>query len=54
MHRLRGSERILLIYLLSLLQCVFISMQVRKKKRPMWLSLASNISLLNDMSYGMT
>ena len=51
MHRLRGSERILLIYLLYLLQCVFISMQVRKKG-PMWLSLASLLISLysNDMS----
>lgn len=57
MHRLRGSERILLIYLLSLLQCVFISMQVRKKKEGSYaafFSFSSNISLLNGMSYGRT
>lgn len=56
MHRLRGSERILLIYLLSLLQCVFISTQVRKKEGSYvaFFSFSSNISLLNGMSYGRT
>lgn len=57
MHRLRGSERILLIYLLSLLQCaLFISTQVRKKEGSYvaFFSFSSNISLLNGMSYGRT
>ena len=51
MHRLRGSERISLIYLLYLLQCVFISMQVRRKGL-MWLSLTS--LLISLYSNGMS